>query len=488
MKKIFTEHLPKRGKLIDWKNCVGLKVPFIYDDIEGEIEIIKYVVLDKSRLIIKYKDRIFEDKPISIGDMKKCSLGYYLNLRTNEFKFEIGQHLKDEKRDLIIIDRKCKTKDMGYQKYNKKYYKYKCNICGFNCEDYYRNGTYEESLWTEEIHLNDGGCSCCAGRVAVLGINTIYDIEPWMMKLGVSEEDAKKYTKGSHEEVKVVCPDCKREKKAKIYNIFNKKTIFCSCSDGVSYPERFMGSVLRQLNLSFETQITNKNLDWCDKYRYDFYIPSLNMIIEVHGLQHYEDAKGFKRTLQEEQENDRLKKQLALNNGIDYYVVIDCRYSKLEWIKNSIFKSKLNQLFDLSKIDWEKTERFALPNLIKEVCNYWNNKEEWETVKTIAKNNVWGIKGDRTIREYLKKGCELNWCYYNPSEEYLKGVKKPNRCGKKVEVFKDGESFGVFASASEVERQSEELFKIKLNQVGISKSCRENKPYKGFKFKYIINK
>ena len=51
MKKMFLDELPKKegfgankGKmLIDWRNSVGHKVPFVYYEIEGEIEIIEYI-------------------------------------------------------------------------------------------------------------------------------------------------------------------------------------------------------------------------------------------------------------------------------------------------------------------------------------------------------------------------------------------------------------------------------------------------------------
>ena len=36
-KEIFLENLPKRGRFIDWKNSIGHKVKFIYNNIEGYI-------------------------------------------------------------------------------------------------------------------------------------------------------------------------------------------------------------------------------------------------------------------------------------------------------------------------------------------------------------------------------------------------------------------------------------------------------------------
>lgn len=46
---------------------------------------------------------------------------------------------------------------------------------------------------------------------------------------------------------------------------------------------------------------------------------------------------------------DEDKEFIAKQNGILEYIVIDCRYSNYEWIKNSILASKLNQIFNLKK-------------------------------------------------------------------------------------------------------------------------------------------
>src|SRR5574344_202584 len=46
-----------------------------------------------------------------------------------------------------------------------------------------------------------------------------------------------------------------------------------------------------------------------------------------------------------------------------------CRKSELEYIKNNIFESKLNEIFDLSKIKWDECEEFALSNRVKEACD-----------------------------------------------------------------------------------------------------------------------
>ena len=53
MRKVFLENLPRKrtGNFIDWKNCVGYKVHFIYDNIEGDLEIIDYIRDRNSKLL-----------------------------------------------------------------------------------------------------------------------------------------------------------------------------------------------------------------------------------------------------------------------------------------------------------------------------------------------------------------------------------------------------------------------------------------------------
>lgn len=205
------------------------------------------------------------------------------------------------------------------------------------------------------------------------------------------------------------------------------------------------------------------------------------MIIETHGIQHYEENKNWTMSLEEVQENDKIKEQLAKDNGIEHYIVIDCRYSELEWIKNNILNSELNKLFDLSNINWLKCEEFALKNIVKEVCEYWNNKNDEESTTDLGK--IFGY--DRTtIRNYLKKGTKLGWTSYD-SEVEAKKTNKNNT--KQVLVYKDNILLSEKSySVRELSRLSVKLFGVKLHSGGISEVCNGiRKHYKGFIFKYI---
>lgn len=350
--------------------------------------------------------------------------------------------------------------------------KHNCKKCNYNKYEVKPNGL-----------LQGNGCPVCSNQKAALGINTIWDTDRWMCDLGVSEEDAKKHSSRSGKKITVKCLDCGREKRIAIYQIYNNKSISCSCGDGKSYPEKFVMNVLEQLDVDFETEYSP---DWIKPKRYDFYISSLNCVVETHGEQHYNDKFTIynKSRLIKQQQNDKFKKEMALQNGVKYYIEIDCRESNIEWIKNSILDSKLSELFDLSKIDWLQCVEFANKNIVKEICDYWNNKQEDETTSDLGR--MFNLNG-HTVNRYLKRGIKLGWCSYDPKEEMRKiRSKVGGHNKKKVEIFKNEQSLGIFSSCAELERQSEELFGIRLTQVGISRVCRgERTQYKGFTFKYI---
>ena len=64
-------------------------------------------------------------------------------------------------------------------------------------------------------------------------------------------------------------------------------------------------------------------------------------------------------------------------------------------------------------------------------------------------------------------------------------MKNVNNRKKKVDVFKSGKFLGSFESCAELERQSEQLFGVKLRSSNITRVCNGYiNEYKGFQFKY----
>lgn len=409
-----------------------------------------------------------------------------------KFKFEIGQTLKDAKRDIFIVDRKIvqveKTDKLGRKSIaNLKYYKYHCKVCGFDCEEHYKNGELSKGHWIVESDLFKGnGCVCCKGLVVVEGINDIPTTAPWMVKyFQRGYEQARRYTKGSHVKISPICPDCGRikNKEMSIKTIYNEGSTGCTCGDGVSYPEKLMFNVLEQLGVKFKTEYSP---EWIKPRKYDFYFEIKNnkYIVEMDGgLGHGKKIHGFSnQTAEETQMIDDYKDQIAKEHGVEV-IRIDCEKSELEYIKSNLLMSKLAHIFDLSQINWCEAEKFALSNLVKKACEI-KRKNPNMTAKEIG--NIMDLQPSTVIR-YLKRGMELDWCYYNPKEEKSKtSSKSGKRNGKKVEVFDNIESLGVFDSCYELARQSKGVIGIELSHSMVSYACLlKNKKYKGFTFKYI---
>lgn len=389
---------------IDWFKCKKCKVNFIHNDIKGIIEIVDVKRQDnRTILYIKYNNKI---EKIKTDNFQKCKLQKILGERISGFKVEIDTKFKDNKRDITITDREYRQRVDN--KGNNKWYKYTCNVCGWT-----EGWVVENALISQNV-----GCSCCKGFTVGKGINDIPTVANWMIPYfqdGYNE--AKLYTCRSMQKIQPICPDCGRVKSTKlaIDTIYKNHSIGCSCSDRISYPEKIMHSVLEQLELEFQTQLTKSTFKWIEDYRYDFYFELNNeqYIIETNGNQHYQDAWD---KLEKTQENDRLKKQLALKNGINLenYIIIDCRESTLEWIKQNIFKSNLARIFDLNQISWLKAEEFALTNLAKIACEYKRDNVDFMTTDIAKIMNL----SSSTIRNYLKRGSKIwDWINYDGNYE-----------------------------------------------------------------------
>jgi len=477
LKKVFIANLPKNeyGKNkggTNWTKCIGLKISFIYEDIKGLIEIVDY---DGRNIYIKYENENYFK--IYTGNFKACKLARFLGKITNKFRIEIGQIIKDDRRDLIITDREYREKneDKGI-KQTTRWYKYTCNKCGWT----------EGWIVEHSILKQKNGCSCCCDspQVLVEGINDISTTAPWMVKFFQGGYDeAKLYSKTSNKKITPICPDCGRikDKEMLINNIYNRKSINCFCADSMSYPSKLMFNLLEQFHINFETEYSP---DWIKPKRFDFYF-ELNKnkyIVETDGGWHKKDNNMSGQTADESISVDNFKDLKAIKNNIEV-IRIDCELSELELIKNNVLDSKLNSMFDLSKIDWDKAEEFALSNLVKTACDYKKNNSNitiYEIKNLMKLSNT-------TIRKYLKKGSILGWCDYNPKEEISKNCSKSGKMqGKKVEIFKESISLGIFESCSELERQSNQLFNIKLDLHNISLVCLgKRNHHKGYTFKYV---
>ena len=111
-----------------------------------------------------------EDKRMKSSDIAKHS------------KYYDDYCIKDEKRDLTIIDRYCDDNNC-----NRKY-KLKCNICNYD------NIIYDSYMVENKVGEGSvGSCPCCNSRIVVTGINDIATTDTWMIPYLKNNEDAFKY-------------------------------------------------------------------------------------------------------------------------------------------------------------------------------------------------------------------------------------------------------------------------------------------------------
>ena len=487
----------------NWKNSIGRKVPFIYDDIEGIIEIIdSFSINGQAKLKIKYNNYVSD---ILTASLIGCNLGIFLNKITTNFKLEINTRLTDKNRDIIITDRKYELDNFGA---TRKYYKYKCNKCGFNCNEHWstRDNCYKNDLWIIEASLLRGtGCSCCsnAPTVVVEGINDIPTTAPWMIPYfqgGYGE--AKKYSSSSNKKIYPRCPDCERIKSSQvpISSLKERHGFICECSDRKSIVSKYVFSILEQLKKNHQISLIESEVkyDW-NKYKtfdgvihqasIDYVIHFLDkngfsriIPVEADGLQHIGYCSFYNMSPQEAIYIDKQRDENCLNHLCENTIrILECPN-----MKEGILKSKLNELFDLNVIDWDEASSFSYKNLLKEACEIKRNNDNLSTIDIAKQMNVhYG-----TIREWLKIGSSLGWCNYNAKREMDMHHKKSREQiiltrSKPIEVFKDGVSCGIFQSASYLERESMEIFGVKFYSSNISKICNGKlKTSKGYTFKY----
>lgn len=96
--------------------------------------------------------------------------------------------------------------------------------------------------------------------------------------------------------------------------------------DNWSSFEKVIGNMLTELGYEFEKE---KNFPEFKAYRYDFYIPSENIVIEVDGQQHFTGWGNNYLSLKEEKKRDAIKNQFCIDNFIK---ILRIKYDKIDML------------------------------------------------------------------------------------------------------------------------------------------------------------
>lgn len=189
-----------------------------------------------------------------------------------------------------------------------------------NCPEH---GPFRQMI---DTHCRGGGCPACAG-------NKRFDTTTYLERCQEIHGDLYDYSKtefkGRNEPVTIICKDHGPFETLAGYHIYDKSG--CQkCS--ASQIEMRVAQWLETHGITFIKEWTDHDCIQKRKLRFDFFAPSLNLLIETDGAQHFsptrwgnmsheEAAEKFK-TLQE---SDKTKNSWAEANG---YELIRVRYDE----------------------------------------------------------------------------------------------------------------------------------------------------------------
>lgn len=278
---------------------------------------------------------------------------------------------------------------------------------------------YDNHIWNATPHdiFNGNGCPYCSNHKILVGFNDLWTTNPKVANLLVDKNVGYAVSEFSHLKYDFECPNCHQIIKNKSICKVSTYGLQCpNCSDGISYPEKFMSNILSQLNIEYYHDCS---LEWSGVKRYDLYIESMSIIIECHGEQHYSNKTRWVNNVEEQINNDNYKKNLAISNGVQHYIQLDCRESSFKHIKNSIENSELNELFDLSIVDWEKCDLDSQSSNVIKAVNLWNSGMK----NVLDISNVMKLHR-QTITRYLKRMAKYGLCDYDEKEQMRLSAEK----------------------------------------------------------------
>ena len=306
----------------------------------------------------------------------------------------------------------------------------------------------------------------------ILGFNDIHttrpDVEEWMH----NKEDAYKYSMSSKEKILWDCPDCKNTFEERICNVNSNRLSCPFCSDGISYPNKFMYNSLYQIKDDLDFLEREYNPDWCKfefngnkrcgKYDVYFGIDGQRYIVEMDGgLGHGNKVHTNSLLSQDELlQIDLIKDKLAEEHGIKV-IRIDCNYktdNKYTYILNNVLNSDLKDIIDLSKIDFDLSNKNSVSSLIVKAGELWN---QGLTAGQIRKE----LKiGEGTVTSYLKTASEIGVCDYSVEKSKARSKYRKVYCTTTDIVFES------ITSAAKT---------YDTNRDGINKCCKGIKKSSG---------
>jgi hypothetical protein len=172
-------------------------------------------------------------------------------------------------------------------------------------------------------HLKQGqGCPDCG--IGNQKIKRRMSIEEFVLKAKIAHDSKYDYSASlqfdnQNSLVTIICP-----KHGPKNVLVGNHLAGAGCNDcNTSRGEESIKAYLKSLGINFSAQHIFEGLKNVRNLRCDFYIESLNLVIEFNGRQHYESVNAFggEESFQEVKRRDEIKKNYCLNNNIKFEVI-----------------------------------------------------------------------------------------------------------------------------------------------------------------------
>ena len=260
-----------------------------------------------------------------------------------------------------------------------------------------------------------------------MSIKKLNETHPQIADFLLNKSESCMLSHGSHTKTYWICPNCGNIIYYSVSKVCTYGYVPCKrCSDKISYPNKFMFCMLEQIGVDFETEYSP---DWIKPKKYDFYIRSKNIIIEMDGALGHGNVNrmngddGTTSAL-----IDQYKDEMAYKNGIKV-IRVDCFISDCEYIVNSIMNTELSTIFDLNMVDFILCHKNAISSYKMKVCNEWNKTHNVCIIEEKYKLSR------NTICKWLKECAKYGFCDYETIKQQIisgeKNIKKAQKACRK---------------------------------------------------------
>lgn len=316
------------------------------------------------------------------------------------------------------------------------------------------------------------GCPYCSNKRVLRGFNDLWTTHPEIAKHLKRSEEGYRLVRMSNKIVEWLCFLCGKDVKERA--LCDVETVYCPrCSDGFSYPEKFVYNTLLSIG---EEPVWEKSFSWSQGKRYDFYLSARSAIIEIHGEQHYKkpfyqsDPSLSEKELKIIQDNDQLKKDLALKNGIEKYIVIDARQTNFSYLSKSV-KSELVAINELIKeVDFVDVAQKSQISIKEKTLEKWNEGRDAKEISSALGIDV------STVNKYLRDLESQGLCTYNSGKRNkVIGVnfdKRRNRWAARINIRKKGIHLGFYEEYDDAVRARKQA-EIDYNFKNVKKSSEK---------------